>query len=153
LASYAANGEKFMATDNLLIDEANFLKASDSGRRLISRGPVAKLAKYAAGRVHVELDNGCAFEFPVAQAQELANAKPSDLRQVQVTASGLGLYWPTLDADLYVPNLLKGVLGTKRWMAHIGASGGKATSHAKSLAARENGKRGGRPSKARAFKD
>jgi hypothetical protein len=150
-----------MATDNLLIDEASFHKASESGRRMVSRGPVAKLAKYASGRIHVELDNGCAFKFPVSQAQELAGAKPVDLRQVEVTAAGLGLYWPTLDADLYVPNLLKGVLGTKRWMAHIGASGGKAVSEAKSLAARQNGKRGGRPSKAkpltdktaRAFKD
>lgn len=142
-----------MGIENSEIDDASFQKATEIGRRLIARGPVAKLAKYAAGRIHVELDNGCAFEFPAAQAQELANAKPADLRQVEVTAAGLGLYWPTLDADLYVPNLLKGVLGTKRWMAHIGANGGKATSKAKSLAARENGKRGGRPSKNKPLAD
>lgn len=134
-----------MEPANHLIDEETFQKATERGRRLLARGPVAKFAKYAAGRIHIELDNGCALEFPVAQAQELANAKPSDLRQVVVTAAGLGLHWPTLDADLYVPNVLKGVLGTRQWMAHIGATGGKTTTEAKSLAARENGKRGGRP--------
>jgi hypothetical protein len=150
-----------MDTDSNLIDEDTFLKATENGRRSLARGPVAKFARYVSGRIHVELDNGCAFEFPVLNAQELTNAKPADLRQVEVTAAGLGLYWPTLDADLYVPNVLKGVLGTRRWMAHIGASGGKAKTEVKSLAARENGKRGGRPSKvkplidksARAFKD
>ncbi|WP_281814373.1 DUF2442 domain-containing protein [Limnohabitans sp. MORI2] len=135
-----------MDIDKNLIDDAAYQKATESGQRLLARGPVAKLARYVAGRIHVELDNGCAFEFPVAHAQELVNAKPADLRQVEVTAAGLGLYWPTLDADLYVPNVLKGVLGTRQWMAHIGATGGKAKTQAKSVAARENGKRGGRPS-------
>ena len=133
---------------NQLIDEEAFQKATESGRRLLASGPVAKSAKYAAGRIHVELDNGCSFEFPVLHAQELANAKLADLRQVEVTAAGLGLHWPTLDADLYVPNVLKGVLGSRKWMAHIGASGGKAKTEAKTLAARTNGKRGGRPNKA-----
>ena len=143
-----------MGTADYLIDEETFQKATESGHRLVSRGPVATFAKYLAGRIYVELDNGCAFGFPVAHAQELANAKPADLRLVEVTAAGLGLHWPTLDADLYVPNVLKGVLGNRKWMAHIGAAGGKAKTQAKSLAARENGKRGGRPSKtARAFKD
>lgn len=136
-----------MATQPTVIDDATFEKASESGRRLMARGPLAKSVKYAAGRIHVELDNGCAFEFPAEQAEELAGAKAADLRQVEVTAAGLGLYWPTLDADLYVPNVLKGVLGTKRWMAHIGATGGRTKSQAKSSASRENGKRGGRPKK------
>ena len=143
---FADIGEEFMDIDTNLIDDEAYQKATESGRRLQAKGPVAKLAKYVAGRIHVELDNGCAFEFPVAYAQELANAKPADLRQVEVTAAGLGLYWPTLDADLYIPNVFKGVLGTREWMAQIGAAGGKAKTQAKSMAARENGKRGGRPS-------
>ena len=136
-----------MATEHTVIDDAAFEKASEQGRRLMARTPLAKSVKFAAGRVHVELDNGCAFEFPAEHAQELAGAKAADLRQVEVTAAGLGLYWPTLDADLYMPSVLKGVLGTKRWMAHIGATGGRTRSQAKTSAARENGKRGGRPRK------
>ena len=136
-----------MATEKLLMDESSFARATEQGRRLLARGPLAKAARFAAGRVHVELDNGCAFAFPAFQAEGLAGAPVVDLRLIEVTAAGLGLHWPSLDADLYVPDLVKGVLGTKAWMAHIGAAGGKAASKAKTRAARANGKLGGRPRK------
>ena len=132
-----------------MIDDAVFAKASEQGRKLLARGPLAIAARYEAGRIHVELNNGCAFEFPVKQAQGLAGAKVADLRTIKIQALGHGLYWPKLNADLYVPSLVKGILGTKQWMAQIGASGGKATTRAKSAAARINGKLGGRPRKPR----
>jgi hypothetical protein len=132
------------------IDEASFAKASARGRRLLARGPLATAARYVAGRIHVELDNGCAFEFPVAHAQDLAGAKAADLRTIEVSAAGLGLHWPMLDADLYVPALVKGILGTRQWMTQIGAVGGSASTVAKAAAARANGKLGGRPRKPRA---
>ena len=106
------------------IDEAEFAKASEQGRRLLARGPLATAAKYEAGHIRVELNNGCAFEFPVNQAQDLAGAKAADLRTIEISAAGLGLHWPKLDADLYVPSLVKGIFGTRRWMAEIGAAGG-----------------------------
>jgi hypothetical protein len=62
----------------------------------------------------------------------------------------LGLHFPTLDADLYLPSLLEGFLGSRRWMAaQLGKAGGSVTSSAKTAAARANGKRGGRPRKVR----
>lgn len=131
------------------IDEATFAKASEHGRRLLARGPLATAARYEAGRIHVELDNGCAFEFPVEQAQGLAGAKASDLQTIEISAAGLSLHWPKLDADLYVPALVKGILGTKQWMAEIGTTGGKAATDAKAAAARVNGRLGGRPRKPR----
>src|SRR5580658_2994541 len=59
--------------------------------------------------------------------------------------SGLGLHWPQLDADLYVPALIEGAFGSRRWMQHIGELGDSARSAAKAKASRENGTRGGRP--------
>jgi hypothetical protein len=57
---------------------------------------------------------------------------------------------PRLDADLYVPALLEGVLGSRRWMAaRLGAVGGQARTQAKAAAARANGRRGGRPSRSK----
>ena len=141
-----------MATDKqtrFLIDEATYAKANERGARVLARGPLATAAKYEAGRIHVELNNGCAFEFPVEQAQGLAGAKVTDLRIIEIQSRGLGLHWPTLDADLYVPSLVKGILGTKQWMAQIGTAGGKTSTVAKAVAARANGKRGGRPKKNR----
>jgi Protein of unknown function (DUF2442) len=78
----------------------------------------------------------------------LAGAKATQLRTIKITAAGLGLHWPKLDADLYVPSLVKGVLGTKEWMAQLGASGGKAVTVAKTSALLNYGRLGGRPRKA-----
>ena len=127
------------------IDDTTLAKAVEQGRRTLARGPLALGARYTVGRVHIELNNGCAFEFPTDQAEELVGAKAADLRVIEIQAGGLSLYWPKLDADLYVPTLVRGVLGTKRWMAEIGAAGGKASTVAKAAAARANGKLGGRP--------
>jgi hypothetical protein len=127
------------------IDEAVFSKATERGRKVLARGPLAIAVKYGDGRIHVELNNGCAFVFPVEHAQELVGAKISQLRVIEITSAGLGLYWPKIEVDLYIPSLVKGVLGTKDWMAKIGASGGKASTPAKVIASRNNGKLGGRP--------
>ncbi len=131
------------------IDVASFAKANERGRKTHARGPLAISARYDTGRIHVELNNGCAFVFPVARAQGLVGAKVAQLRAIEITAAGLGLHWPKLEADLYVPSLVKGVLGTKEWMAQIGATGGKAVTVAKTAASRSNGKLGGRPKKTR----
>ena len=88
------------------------------------------------------------MSFAAERAQGLAGASPSDLAEIEITPSGYGLHWPKLDADLWLPALLEGVFGSRVWMAaRLGAEGGKVTSDAKAAAARENGKRGGRPPK------
>ncbi len=66
--------------------------------------------------------------------------------RVEFAPSGLGLHWPTLDADVYVPSLMQGVFGTKRWMAaQLGTAGDRVSTPAKAAAALENGAKGGRP--------
>jgi hypothetical protein len=53
-----------------------------------------------------------------------------------------------LDADIYLPALLEGFLGSRRWMAaQMRKAGGKASTKAKAAASRRNGKLGGRPRK------
>lgn len=100
------------------------------------------------GRVVVSLHNGVELAVPVELVEGLADATPDDLADIEVTPAGLGLHWPKLDADVYVPALMQGVFGSRRWMAaQLGATGGKATSKAKGDAARANGRKGGRPPK------
>jgi uncharacterized protein DUF2442 len=84
--------------------------------------PRAKSARYdrRTNRIVVELRNGASFMFPAELAQGLAGASPKDLAEVQVTPSGSGLRWPTLDADFSLPNLLAGEFGSKSWMAKLG---------------------------------
>jgi hypothetical protein len=110
--------------------------------------PRAERAHYdaASGRVVVELRDGCLFAFPPSLAQGLENATPEQLAEVEVEGAGYGLHWESLNADLSVPGLLAGRFGSARWMsAQLGRRGGKITSAAKAAAARENGRKGGRP--------
>jgi hypothetical protein len=90
-------------------------------------------------RIVVTLNTSVDVSFSPRHAQGLENA---------ITPPGFGLHWPKLDSDLYVPALLEGILGSRRWMAaRLGAAGGRSRSKAKAAASRENGKLGGRPAK------
>jgi hypothetical protein len=102
-------------------------------------------------RVVVGLANGVHVTFPVHLAEGLSEASPDDLVEIEISPGGLGLHWPRLDADVYVPALLQGVFGSPRWMAaQLGASGGRARTESKTSASRENGRKGGRPRRATA---
>ena len=116
------------------------------------RGRAIKAAYDAkAKRIVVDLNTGLSISFHAGEAEGLAGASARDLADIQITPSGLGLHWPKLNADLYLPALLDGLLGSKKWLAaKLGAAGGSVRSQAKAASARENGKRGGRPRKAAA---
>jgi hypothetical protein len=116
-------------------------------------GPRAESAHYDAGRnrIIVRLTTGVELGFPPRDVEGLRHASAEDLKVIEIEGSGLGIHFPKLDADLYVPALLQGVLGSKRWLAaQLGAAGGRARSVAKAAASRRNGKRGGRPRRSNA---
>lgn len=99
-------------------------------------------------RVVIALDSGLEVAFSPKLAQGLEHAHPADLTDAEISPSGLGIHFPRLDADLYLPALLEGFLGSKSWMAaERGKKGGSASTEAKAAAARKNGKMGGRPRK------
>lgn len=110
--------------------------------------PVAVSARYDArsGRIAIKLASGLNLSFLPSHVQGLEHARPDDLRQIRIAPSGLGLHFPRLDADLYIPGLLKGLFGSERWVAaEMGKLGGRVSSRAKAAAARANGRLGGRP--------
>jgi hypothetical protein len=123
--------------------------AAERGRAARARGDLAASARYETkqGRIHVELVSGSAVAVPVDRLQGLGNATPLQLRKVTVIGRGRVLHWPDLDIDISVPDLIAGSLGTRAWMRQMGKHGGRRSSPAKAAAARENGKRGGRPRK------
>jgi hypothetical protein len=131
----------------MAITREQFKAANARGAAAIARGPIARAARYDARRwlIVITLEDGCEFAFPAALAEGLADAPRSKLAKVKVSPNGLGLHWPLLDADLYVPGLIEGAFGSRRWMRQIGRLGGSRRSAAKAKASRENGKRGGRP--------
>jgi hypothetical protein len=113
--------------------------------------PRAVKAWYDAERqlVMFELKNGCVFGFPQSLGWGLEAATPEQLAEVEIQSSGEGLHWEELDADISVPGLLYYRLNVPAWYAKWL---GSAKSEAKAAAARENGKKGGRPRKSTAAK-
>jgi hypothetical protein len=135
-----------MATRN------EFETAKERAMRRRKRVPAAISAHYdaASGNIVVDLSTHLGMTFSPNLVQGLENAKPSQLEPIEITPSGFGLHFPKLDADVYLPALLEGVFGSKRWMAaHLGSLGGKSKSLAKASAARSNGQLGGRPKSAK----
>lgn len=104
--------------ENRAFDQ-EYERAKRAAARADRNEPRAKSARYdrRTNRIVVELRNGASFIFPAELAQGLAGASPKDLADVQVTPSGAGLRWPSLDADFSLPNLLAGEFGSKSWMA------------------------------------
>lgn len=118
----------------------------------VAKTPTALAARYdrRIGRVVIDLSTGLSIAFKPHDAQGLEHAVPEQLRKIEISPSGLGLHFPDLDADLYLPGLLEGFLGSRHWMAaQLGKAGGSAKSPAKTAAVQANGKLGGRPRKTR----
>jgi hypothetical protein len=117
-------------------------------RRKRDRVPWAVSARYDRGskRIVVGLSAQLEVAFSPQAVQGLQDARPAQLEPIEVSPSGFGLHFPKLDADIYLPALLEGFLGSKRWMAaRLGTLGGRVKSEAKAAASRRNGRLGGRP--------
>lgn len=134
----------------MVLTDANVRRAEKRMQSRLRAQPHATSARHdrRAARIVVSLSNGLDLGVPVDFAQGLAGATAADLSEIEISPAGLGLHWPQLDADLYLPSLLEGVFGTRRWMAQaMGRAGGRSNSSAKQVAARANGRLGGRPRK------
>ncbi len=134
------------------LTEAEFEAANQRGAARRAAFPAAIAVRYdrRIARIVISLSTGLDVSFAPRDAQGLEHARPADLEGAQISPSGLGVHFPRLDADLYIPGLLEGFLGTRQWMAaRMGQRGGKATTEAKTSAARANGRLGGRPRKAK----
>jgi Protein of unknown function (DUF2442) len=96
--------------------------ARQAGAELDATEPRAFKAWYdeIGDRVFIELRNKVVMGFPPALLQGLREATPEQLMAVEITSSGYGLHWETLDADLSVPQLVTGVYGTQKWMSALG---------------------------------
>lgn len=128
----------------------DFIVADGRAEDLKRAFPQAISAHYERenARVVLNLSSKLTVSFSPADVQGLENAKAAQLEDIEISPSGFGLHFPRIDADIYVPGLLEGFLGSKKWMAaRLGQTGGQSRSRAKKAASRANGKLGGRPKK------
>ena len=112
--------------------------------------PLAQTVEHipALNLLIVGLSNGRRLVLPVEDVQGLSKATHEQIQNYELLGRGTGIHFPELDVDLYVPALIEGVYGNRRWMAQLGRKGGKAKTEDKRLAAQTNGAKGGRPKKA-----
>jgi hypothetical protein len=126
----------------------DFEQANQRAKNLQARMPRARSAHYdhKTGRIVVDLSSNLIVSLSPHDVEGLRDARPSQLKNIEISPSGFGIHFPAVDADLYVPALLEGFLGSKTWMAsRLGQMGGRSSSRAKKAASRANGKLGGRP--------
>jgi hypothetical protein len=115
----------------------------------LAHGPRVTAVVYKSGTgldlLVLKLNDGRRHLIPREELQGLRGATREQIAKVEILGNGTGLHWPELDLDHYVPSLLRHIYGTKRWMQEIGRIGGSVRSAAKRKAARNNGRKGGRP--------
>ena len=119
--------------------------------QLISRSKIrASAARFdrVRRRVVLELTNGVSIAIPITALPELVDANADELAEVDVIGAGNILHFEALDADYSIPALVAQTIGRSLAMKEMARVGGQAKTHAKAAAARENGKKGGRPRKA-----
>lgn len=75
--------------------------AARSGR------PTATRASYHRGqrRIFVTLSTGAEISFRPQEVPSLVEAAAAALSTIQISQEGLGLYFPGLDAEIYLPSL------------------------------------------------
>jgi hypothetical protein len=130
----------------------NFKLANQRAKELQASVPRAVSARYDPKNKSIEivLSSNLKVSFSPRYAQGLEKALPSQLQKIEISPSGFGIYFPKLDADLYLPAILQGFFGSRKWMAsRLGQLGGRSRSVAKRAASRANGKLGGRPRQTR----
>jgi hypothetical protein len=128
----------------------NLELANQKARKLQASLPRAVSAHYdrRIGSVVIRLNTKLDVSFSPHDAEGLEDATPAQLDPIEISPSGFGIHFPKLDADIYLPALLEGFLGSRKWMAaRLGATGGRSRSKAKVSAAKKNGRLGGRPKK------
>ena len=137
-----------MAEHKVVTTDAEIEAALDRAK-LHDGEPMAKTVEHIRdlNLLLVRLSNRRRLVLPIEDVQGLEKATHEQIQNYELLGRGTGIRFPDLDVDLYVPALLEGVYGNRRWMAQLGRKGGGVKSAAKRLASQANGAKGGRPRK------
>ena len=123
-----------------------FEQANQRAKDLQARIPRALSARYdhKTGRIVIHLSSKLIVSFSPNDVEGLKDARPLHLNKIEISPSGFGIHFPALDADLYVPGLLEGFLGSKTWMAsRLGQIGGQSSRLKRPLPERMEGSAAG----------
>ncbi len=91
------------------IPENAQIAAARAAGELSLQAPRAVAARYLPLRDRVEIDlaSGWSVQVPRSFSPRLAAASMQDCERIDIVDSGLGLHWPALDEDWYVPAVIE----------------------------------------------
>ena len=129
--------------------EAQWRNATAAGKAAVAGEPRAKAVRFsqAARRLRVDLTNETTLLIPVSLLPGLNAASDRQIAAAEIVGGGYAIHWEELDCDFTVAGLVAGIFGSRRWMSELARSAGRISSPEKARAARENGRKGGRPRK------
>jgi hypothetical protein len=135
-----------MAEHEVVTTDAE-IEAALERAKLHDNDPVAQTVEHIPdlNLLIVGLSSRRRLVLPIEELQGLEKATHEQIQNYELLGRGTGISFPELDVDLYVPALIEGVYGNRRWMAQLGRKGGRANTEAKRRAAKANGAKGGRP--------
>ncbi len=104
------------------------LAAARRGREMWKNVPHATQAMYdkRLHRVLIRLSNRLEIALNPDDHQSIQKALPEQLREIELMGKGYVIYFPKIDEGIYVPALIQGILGSKKWMEETAAKDRKA---------------------------
>ncbi len=111
-----------MGNANILTSDAEIDAAIEEARYAPTPPAATKVEFLRSVRLLLlELKSGQRLAIPVEDLEELANATDEQLATIELLGPGTGIHFPEFDGNLYVPYLVEGSRGSKRWMEQLEA--------------------------------
>jgi Protein of unknown function (DUF2442) len=115
--------------DHKVVTRDNDIEAALRNSATLPPGPVVAEAHIGSEngtkQLVLMMESGAQHSIPLSNLERLGSAPERSVSRIEISEDGLGLHWPDLDWDLYVPALLTRIYGTKQWMNAQAAGGSK----------------------------
>ena len=149
------NGKKYMKNFKISLDELaqQIIHSTQATQEWLHSPGATKNAQYNQQTqvLEIELNNGVMVSIPKILIKELRDKADQEIKTVTVEPLREGLDWEEMDIHICSLGLIFDVLNNedfaKQYKGYLSKIGGQSKSEAKARAARENGKKGGRPPK------
>lgn len=93
------------------VDDVQIAAARAAGARsLRAARAIAARCLPERDRVEIDLASGWSVQVPRAFSARLAGATREACERIEVVDSGLGLHWPAIDEDWYVPAVIEALV-------------------------------------------
>lgn len=106
---------------NAQVREAQLERVIAAGKADKNLKSIAVVGQYDAKtqKVVINLASDAEYRLPARLGQGLKNVLESELSNIEISLSGLGIHWLDLDVGFSIPHLLEGIYGTKQWMSSL----------------------------------